>query len=104
MVPKNDVDGSFDWFAGVLTLDIEYETWLNLASAPEDVRVRAARVHSHELFHFFQFVTMAFMHEWAIGLFGLISPPVKRVQAAFDPEDFAAVKQLIADGPTLLTP
>lgn len=103
IVPTGDVEGSLDWFTGVMALDVEYETWQEIDKAPADLREYASRVYSHELFHSFQLATMGFLHDWAADLFEMIRPIVVRVQKGYDPRDFAGIKRLISRGSSLLS-
>jgi hypothetical protein len=103
VVPRGDVDGALDWFSGVMALDVDHEVWQQLQDAPPAQREPAVRAYAHELFHWFQFATLGFMHDWAAELFDLLRPVVKRVQSDFAPEDFAGVKRLIRQGPALLS-
>jgi hypothetical protein len=104
IVPHGDIEGSLDWFTGVMALDVDYETWQNIGNATAELREHAVRVYSHELFHSLQIATMGFLHDWAADLFAMIRPVVARVQAGHAPKDFAAIKRLIARGSSLLTP
>jgi hypothetical protein len=58
----------------------------------------------HELFHFLQFSTMGFMHDWAAELLDYARRIAKPLVGDVRLRDFSGIKQLIEKGPALLKP
>lgn len=97
IIPTGEVDGELNWFSGVMALNISYESWQQFNEAKD--RENMSTIYTHEFFHFLQFSTMGFVHDWAADLFHVLRPIIKRVGSS----DFSSLKRIIKEGPALLS-
>jgi hypothetical protein len=96
VVLQGGAAGSFNWFSGVLSLDVDHAVWKARDGSSREY-VRAARAYVHEYFHGLQLYTMSFPYLWAAELYALIQPVLKRFRTE-DTDDFSGIVAIIQQG------